>query len=136
MKYLSLILLSVMLLSACHHSAEQEAALEEVNVNENVVADAKTKLALDGMVCAMGCVSAIQNELRATPGVASAIVNYDESFASIEYDSKLVNEDQLIAAIQGIGDHSYTAKKFEIEESNSDVEMEETIEAVESVVAH
>ena len=140
MKYLSLVVMSLFLLSACQQSGTHEDAAEEVSVNENVVADAESKLALEGMVCSMGCVSAIQNELRATPGVAFAAVNYEESFASIKYDSKLVSEEELIAAIEGIGDHSYSAKKYdEADEAEEDTEMEETIEvmeAVESVVAH
>lgn len=130
MKYLSLVILSVFFLSACQHSNE------EVSINENVVADSETKLALDGMVCAMGCVSAIQNQLKSTPGVAFATVNYEEGFAIIKYDSKLVNEDGLIAAIGSIGDHSYSAKKYSESTSKEDEETIDVVEAVETVMQH
>jgi len=133
MKYLSLVILSVFFLSACQQSSEQ--AVAEVLVNENVVADAETKLALDGMVCAMGCVSAIQNQLLATPGVAFAAVNYDESFATIKFDSKLVNEEALIASIESIGDHSYSAKKYN-EVSSEDEQTIEVVEVIETVMTH
>ncbi len=134
MKYLSLVVLSVFFLCACQHSNEQ--VMEEVTINENVVADAKTKLALDGMVCAMGCVSAIQNQLRATPGVAFAAVNYDDSFVTIKFDSKLINEEELIAAIQSIGDHSYSAKKYSETTAEEDEETMEIVEAIETVMQH
>jgi len=133
MKYLSLVILSVFFLSACQQSSEQ--AVEAVLVNENVLADAETKLALDGMVCAMGCVSAIQNQLLATPGVAFAAVNYDESFATIKFDSKLVNEEALIASIESIGDHSYSAKKYN-EVSSEDEQTIEVVEVIETVMTH
>lgn len=133
MKNIILGILSVFFLSACQQNNNQ-AGVEELTVNENVVADAETKLALDGMVCSMGCVSAIQNELRATPGVAFAAVNYEERFATIKFDSKLVNEDALIAAIENIGDHSYSAKKFSDGEGAMDErEVEETVELMEAV---
>jgi copper chaperone CopZ len=131
MKYLSLVLLSVVFLSACNQAADSEIGVEKVAVNQDIEADTETKLALDGMVCSMGCVAAIQAKLRETPGVAFASVNYDESFASIKFDSKLVNENDLIAAIGSIGDHSYSAKKYEV--AAADMEMEETLEAAEPV---
>ncbi|MCB9256130.1 MAG: heavy-metal-associated domain-containing protein [Chitinophagales bacterium] len=129
MKYLSVVLLAFSFLVACNNSCEKPSGEEQV-VNADVVADSESKLALEGMVCSMGCVSAIQNELRSTNGVAFAEVNYEESFATIKYDSKLVSEAELIAAIEGIGDHSYKAWVFEEaneEKSDSlDVELLET----------
>lgn len=136
MKYLSIVVLAFGLLVSCNNSSENPGG-EEVVVNADVVADSESKLALEGMVCSMGCVSAIQNELRSTNGVAFAEVNYEESFATIKYDSKLVSEAELIAAIEGIGDHSYKAMVYnETHEEvldSSDVELQETLEALEEV---
>ena len=116
MKYAGILLIALLALSSCSSDSSQ-TAVEKNEVNEAVLADSKSKLAVEGMVCSMGCVSAIQNKLRATPGVASAVVNYEESYAMISFDSELVDENQLIEAIGSIGDNSYSANPFE------DIEM-------------
>lgn len=137
MRFLTIVLVAILALSACNNSST-ETVENEVSVNENVVADSKAKLAVEGMMCEVGCVGAIQNELRSTPGVASAVVNFEGSYATIEYDSKLVDENELIAAIEGIGDHAYTAKSFEeteevevMESTDGEVVEELTEEASE-----
>lgn len=128
-------MMSAFLLSACN-SDSSKANAEEVTVNSDVVADAETKLAVEGMVCSMGCVSAIQNELRSLNGVATAEVNYEESYATITFDSKLVNESDLIAAIGAIGDNAYSAKAFNGEDDEEMEEMIEVLEEVGTVVSH
>lgn len=135
MRYLGIVLVSAFLLSACS-SNSSEAGMEDVVVNTDVVADAETKLAVEGMVCSMGCVSAIQNELRSMDGVAFATVNYEESFATVKYDSKLVDEEALIAAIGGIGDNAYSAKPYSEVEDEELIETMEAVEEVGSVLGH
>ncbi len=126
MRYFGLLFLAFLAFNSCSNS-QSEALVEEVSVNEDVVADAKSHLAIEGMVCSMGCVSAIQDKLRSTLGVASAVVNYDESYATIEYDSKLVNEGELIAAVGSIGDHSYSALPFEDDETAEETIVDEEV---------
>lgn len=126
----SIIILAVLLIfSSCTNSTSGHAENEGSALNEEavVVADSKVKLAVDGMMCEMGCVGAIQKELRSTPGVALATVNFEGNYADVEFDSKLVNEDQLIAAVEGIGDHAYSAKIFKevAEEDETAEEFEE-----------
>tara|TARA_B110000483_G_scaffold152327_1_gene181182 strand:+ start:12587 stop:12994 length:408 start_codon:yes stop_codon:yes gene_type:complete len=116
MRYIGLLFIALLALSSCSSDSSQ-TAVEKVEVSEDVVADSKSKLAVKGMVCSMGCVSAIQDKLRSTPGVASAVVNYEESYAMISFDSKMLDENQLIEAIGSIGDNSYSANPFE------DIEM-------------
>lgn len=118
------------MLSSCSSANKEEAS---VNINENVVADASTKLAVEGMVCSMGCVAAIEDKLNSTLGVSGAKVSYEGGFAEIDYDSKLVSEDELIAAIGSIGDHAYSAKPFTTETQETD-ELVEVAEAVETIV--
>lgn len=130
MKYLTLLLVGFLAFSSCSSECEKPVS-ETIEINEDVVADSNSKLAVEGMVCSMGCVSAIQDELRSTPGVANAVVNYEEGTANIEYDSKLVNESELIAAIGNIGDHAYSAKVFEESVELTEGETEEEEVAVE-----
>lgn len=120
MRYITILLLAFLVFNSCSNQTSDETKVE-VEINKDVVADSKSTLAVEGMVCSMGCVAAIQDKLRSTPGVASAVVNYEESLASIEFDSKLVNESELIAAIGSIGDHAYSAKPLE----ETTVELEE-----------
>ena len=108
-------------------------AVKDITVNENVVADTESELAIEGMVCSMGCVAAIQDELKSTNGVAFAAVDYENSKAIIKYDSKLVSEDELIAAIQNIGDHQYSASKVVNSVDTENDEFIETIEVLEEV---
>lgn len=130
MRLLTIILAVFFGFSSCSESSSTQTENEASTQLDDVVvvADSKTKLAVDGMMCEMGCVSAIQKELRSTPGVASATVNFEGNYAMVEFDSKLVDENQLIAAIEGIGDHAYSAKIFEEvsgEESFGELDEEE-----------
>ncbi len=129
MRLLTIILAVFFGFSSCSESSSTQTENEaSTQLDDVVVADSKTKLAVDGMMCEMGCVSAIQKELRSTPGVASATVNFEGNYAMVEFDSKLVDENQLIAAIEGIGDHAYSAKIFEEvsgEESFGELDEEE-----------
>jgi len=121
------------------HDHHAEDNTEEVVVNENVVADAESNFKVEGMVCAMGCAAVIQEELGKVNGVAFAEVNFEKELATIKYDSKLVSEADLIAAIENVGDDLYTATKVEGETENLDAEVEETsdvLDVVETVVSH
>ena len=124
MRYAGIVFIALLALSSCSSDSSQ-TAVEKIEVSEDLVADSKSKLAVEGMVCSMGCVSAIKDKLRATAGVASAVVKYEESYAMISFDSKLVDENQLIEAIGSIGDHSYSAKPFE------DLEMDPEVDGME-----
>lgn len=144
MKKLNILLIGVLSLgfiamSSCGDSSDKTSNnSEEAVVNKDVVADSGVKLKVEGMVCAMGCAAVIEEELGHLNGVAFAKVNFEEELASIEYDSKLISEEELIAAIEGVGDHLYTATKVE-DAPNLDPEVEEVsdvLDVVETVVKH
>ena len=135
---LSVVTLGLFLMTSCGGSCEKTAEKEAVVVNENVVADAETQFNVEGMVCAMGCAAVIQEELGKVNGVAFAEVNFEDELATIKYDSKLVSEDELIAAIENVGDDLYKANKVEAKE-NLDPEVEEVsdvMDVVNTVVTH
>jgi copper chaperone CopZ len=142
MRLLGIVALGLIMLASCNNSSCEKGQVEEVVVNENVVANAETKLAIEGMVCSMGCVTAIQNELRSTNGVAFAEVNFEEGSALIKFDKQLIDEAALIEVITNIGDHAYTAKPFVNEEimnddaSDEDEETAEVISELNSTLAH
>lgn len=68
---------------------------------------ATTTLKVEGMTCA-GCVANVQNALQKTPGVTSAQVSLDPPQAVVTYNSKQVQVETLIQAVQKAG---YTAKQ-------------------------
>ncbi|MFH0701124.1 MAG: heavy metal translocating P-type ATPase [Candidatus Woesearchaeota archaeon] len=69
----------------------------------------KTTLKIQGMHCA-SCATIINKVLTKVPGVKFANVNFSTEKAAIDYDSKIVNEQELIAAIKNKGYTAYIAK--------------------------
>jgi heavy metal translocating P-type ATPase len=63
---------------------------------------AKTQFGIEGMHCA-SCALTIEKELRKTPGVLGANVNYAIAKASVDYDEKAVNEHALHGVIEKEG---------------------------------
>lgn len=62
----------------------------------------KIDLAIEGMHCA-GCVQAVENSLKKTPGVVSASVNLATEKATVEFDSDSVQKDDLAQAVRNAG---------------------------------
>lgn len=57
---------------------------------------------VEGMHCA-SCASAIERRLQREPGVARGTVNYATQLATVEYDEKQTNLQELIAAVRDVG---------------------------------
>ncbi|MSR86194.1 heavy metal translocating P-type ATPase [Candidatus Woesearchaeota archaeon] len=66
----------------------------------------KTSLQISGMHCA-SCATIITKALQKTDGVKQASVNYSTASATVEYEEKKVNIEQLIESVKGKG---YTAE--------------------------
>lgn len=69
----------------------------------------KTELQIKGMHCA-SCVTVIEKGLKKTPGVIYANVNLTTEIATIDYDPKKVNEENLIETIKKRGYGASTSK--------------------------
>jgi periplasmic mercuric ion binding protein len=67
-------------------------------VKEN---DKTIKLKITGMTCA-GCSSHVTQTLEEVKGVTKVDLEYPGDVATIEYDSKATNKEELIAAIEKI----------------------------------
>ncbi len=61
-----------------------------------------TQLAIEGMICT-SCVSQIERALLATPGVASATVDFASSTANVTYQPGDVSGDELVMAVRKTG---------------------------------
>lgn len=61
-----------------------------------------TRLTVQGMTCDH-CQRAVENALKASPGVRSATVHLDSGAAQVEYEEGAVSPEQLVAAVQEEG---------------------------------
>jgi Cu+-exporting ATPase len=59
-------------------------------------------LKITGMHCA-NCSGKVEKTLSGLPGVKAASVNLNTTKASVEFESDLINEKQMIAAIKSVG---------------------------------
>ena len=63
---------------------------------------------IDGMHCAGGCAKYIEASLNQNEGV-EAVVDFNNSMASIEYDTQLFSGNQILDMINGYRDGKFTA---------------------------
>ena len=68
----------------------------------NAVTEKRVDLPVAGMSCA-SCVARVEEGLRATPGVASAQVNFASERAAVTFDPGKISVRDLIAAVHGTG---------------------------------
>lgn len=57
---------------------------------------------IDGMTCT-GCTASVQKALQAQTGVSSVSISLEDGMASVDYDETLVNQQQLLDAIEAAG---------------------------------
>ena len=57
---------------------------------------------LSGMHCA-SCALVIENKLKQTPGVQSAVVNFATEQAQVDYDCQKCSEEQIVEAVKQAG---------------------------------
>ena len=75
----------------------------------------KTTISIMGMHCA-SCAVRIEGILRKGKGVISANVNYATGKASVEYDEKKTNEEELVNAVERAGYHAMKEQEMHAHE--------------------
>ncbi len=95
-------------------------------------------LPITGMTCA-NCVATVERNLKKLDGVRSASVNLATERASIEYDSSMLGQEEIVARIQRAG---YDVARGEVSmllkriaDSTEAARLEQTLLASEGVVA-
>ena len=78
-------------------------------------------LKLQGMSCA-SCARSVEDAIRSVPGVAEANVNFGAEQASIQFDGKRTNLEQIQSAIveAGYGSYSLQDQEFITDETNAE----------------
>lgn len=103
----------MLMVASCGQTPNNEAEVSsetiEVSEKEVVVANAQTTLAVEGMMCEVGCVSTIQNALNETPGVSICDVDFENSQAVVDFDSTQIDQKAIIEVINKLADGHYTA---------------------------
>ena len=79
------------------------------------VADTKAEITIDGMTCQVGCAAHINEELEKVSGVVSADVSFENKLASITYDNSLINEYEIVSAINSLNDSAYSVASLDVE---------------------
>lgn len=103
-------------------TATTEVAENTVITFAEAVAEGDEKLvasmAIDGMSCEMMCGGKIAKTLRELQGVKEVEIDFtemdQESFANVEYDSKVISEKELINAVNAIADGIYQVKAVKV----------------------
>ena len=111
MKNYILILSVFALVAACNAPEPEVITLPTTEVvKDSVVANASQELFISGMTCVMGCKGAIEKKLNATNGISDFHIVFEDSTATVRYDSTLITVNKIIAEVADVaGGGFYTA---------------------------
>lgn len=112
-KYTSVAFMMLFVISSCAEST----AMSDSNTDLTTQL-AHTSVTIDGMICEMGCARAMEVELKNVEGVVNAIVDYESSVASIEYNSASTSQASLVGFINSYKDGIYSAEPLKIDCNN------------------
>jgi copper chaperone CopZ len=99
------------LVAACNAPEPEVITLPTTEVvKDSVVANASQELFISGMTCVMGCKGAIEKKLNATNGISDFHIVFEDSTATVRYDSTLITVNKIIAEVADVaGGGFYTA---------------------------
>lgn len=100
------IVLALAFVSFLAISCKNEAKKEDINKEQKTEVAANTKelsLNISGMTCEIGCAKKIASDLSKKEGVLDAKVIFNDSVATVKYNSNITNKADLIAFVEGIG---------------------------------
>lgn len=96
----------------------------ETDSTKNVVANASTSMKISGMTCQEMCAGRIEEKIARMEGVQSCEVDFDKEMATIIYDKKKVDIDEVIQKVGDMNDGQYgisDVKTESITNTNSEV---------------
>lgn len=127
--YLSVFALSLVACNSEEANVANEDQQEEVQKAEPV-ADKVMTMEVKGMMCKMNCGGSIRKSLKATGGVTKVEFDFEDgretNVAKISFDSKLVNEQQMMEAVTSLYDHQYSIGNTSVSDLSEEVKVEET----------
>lgn len=96
--------LAMLFLFSCGNQEPEVLAIPSnpVHLADAVIPNAESKLFISGMTCVMGCKGAIEKKLNATGGVERFSIVFEDSTATVSFDSTLISNDDILAAVAGV----------------------------------
>ena len=84
-----------------------------IEITEDTIADnlSEASFSISGMTCKMGCAKTIEKNLSKMEGVQQASVDFETSFATVVYNSSILQTDDLVQTVTETGD-SYVVSKM------------------------
>jgi copper chaperone CopZ len=114
MKKIILIILTLTSIMGCGNTTD----------SENVMANASTSMKISGMTCEEMCAGRIEDKISRMSGVKSCEVDFENEIATVFYDKKKVDIDEVILKVGDMNDGQYgvsEVKTENIENTNSDI---------------
>ncbi|MET1168782.1 MAG: heavy-metal-associated domain-containing protein [Flavobacteriales bacterium] len=102
MRTLSFLISLSFLVVSC---GQQEPEVTEMPVQPEtveVVPNAEAEMFVSGMTCVMGCKGAIEKSLNTHEGVASVAIVFEDSVATVSFDSTLVSAEELANVVGSV----------------------------------
>lgn len=115
MKSIILPLASLLFVFGC--TQQPKSNIKEVSttveITEDTTADnlSEVSFSISGMTCKMGCAKTIEKNLSKMEGVQQASVDFETSFATVVYNSSILQTDDLVQTVTETGD-SYVVSKM------------------------
>ena len=99
-------------LAACKNNTKPEAktvAVEISNKENTAKLDpnatyAKVEFNIKGMTCEMGCAKTIEKKLAKMDGMKTAVVDFKNEMASVEFDVAKLNHSSITKAVNQVSD--------------------------------
>ena len=114
MRSICFVILSFLFLISCSESDHRDSAKKQVYSDpkkEKVIPNASSVLAIEGMVCKMGCGASIRKSLTENGGVANCEIDFEEerkvNFLKIKYDSTQVTLQKMMQLLSTINDKQF-----------------------------
>ncbi len=112
----------------CDPEAEAEATAQ-VEVTATAVADKMMTMEVSGMMCKMNCGGSIKKALKSTTGVTDVEIDFEDgreiNLAKVSFDSKLVNEQQMMEAVTSLYDNQYSVGNTSVSNLSQEISIDE-----------
>ena len=132
-KFLYLPILAITLFACtCDDTCDTEAEAEataQAEVTATAVADKMMTMEVSGMMCKMNCGGSIKKALKSTTGVTDVEIDFEDgrefNVAKITFDSKLVNEQQMMEAVTSLNDDQYSVGNTSVSNLSQEISIDE-----------
>lgn len=126
---LSLILISSLFISSCGgenpstgSGTRKETSQVKISTENNIHPNSLADISITGMVCEVNCVGSVKKLLSAMVGVTEIEIDFNSedkvNHAMVKYDCKIINDKQMVSAIEKLNDGAYKVGEVEVKKFN------------------